>query len=91
MNQKLEGGMELGELHKRCNDIYNLTNSAKLPSLQYQINMQALVLNDYLKSVKIPTDNLCSFCCKEKETVEHFYWHCEKVNDLWILAVAIIC
>ena len=32
---------------------------------------------------KIRDDNICSFCKREPEKLEHLFWYCEIVQDFW--------
>ena len=75
-----------------CNDldwnlIYTLPFSLHLESkfswFQYRINTRILSTNTYLKRINILDDDLCTFCSKERETISHIMFYCEKVQPLW--------
>ena len=48
--------------------------------MQYRINHKILVTNSFLSKIKVISNDLCSFCAKEKETVEHVLYDCENVT-----------
>ena len=61
---------------------FEITKNSKLQWLQYRINHKILVTNKLLFKLGIKDNNLCFFCEREIETVEHLLWHCQKVQDL---------
>lgn len=51
---------------------------------QYRINHMILATNASLfKMGKKETDQ-CTFCNEQVETLEHIFWGCHKVNELWV-------
>ena len=53
-------------------------------SLQYQILRGSLVTNKFLKISGINSNDNCTFCNNEVETLEHLFWKCQKVQKFWI-------
>ena len=53
-------------------------------SLQYQILQRSLVTNKFLKVSGINSNDNCTFCNSEVETLEHLFWRCQKVQNFWI-------
>ena len=58
-------------------NIKKITNYVKLMSFQYRFLHRAIVLNDKLKIWKLREDDNCTNCGKERETLEHFFYHCK--------------
>ena len=50
---------------------------------QYRILNKILGSKDYLKKLKITTDNMCSFCGKYEENIDHLFNKCKEVTSLW--------
>ena len=75
--------LEYEELVRHFNRIYTITNVPKLRSFQYRILSKALITNVQLKHFNIRTDNLCTFCLTETETVSHLFVDCKYVICLW--------
>ena len=71
---------DLGALFINCRKV---TNVGKYRSFQYRMLHNAIVTNIDLMHWKIKESDLCSFCQKERETVKHLFWECEKVRVLW--------
>ena len=67
--------------------IYNIPvkccNNTKMHWFQYRILHRILATNDLLMKYKIRDDNICSFCKREPEKLEHLFWYCEVVQDFW--------
>ena len=70
--------------------LYCVTNYACLYCFQYQILTRSLVTNKDLFNYKICTDNLCAFCEKAAETIEHLLYECEYVQMFyfWVIRFA---
>ena len=64
-------------------DIHKLTNVAKYRSFQYRLLQRGLVTNLQLHKWKIMSNNLCSFCHEQVESLSHLFWHCTIVKALW--------
>ena len=69
------------------NKIYRLpfyiTKNSKLQWLQYRINHRILGTNKLLYKIKVSQNNKCTFCSDSIETIEHIFWTCPKVFDVW--------
>ena len=67
--------------------IYNIPvkccNNTKMHWFQYRILHRILATNDLLMKYKIRDDNICSFCKREPEKLEHLFWYCEVVQNFW--------
>ena len=71
------------EFNANFRKIYLTTNYPKLRSFQYRTLHRALVLNIHLFHWGMRSDNRCSFCQKEKETMKHLFIECGEVQKLW--------
>ena len=60
-----------------------MTNYTKLRSFQFRLMHNALIFNRELFYWKKKDSKLCSNCNKVTETLCHFYWDCEWVQNLW--------
>ena len=63
--------------------LYSCTNIGRLRSFQYRLLQNAIVLNIHLFRWGMRSDNLCSFCVEERETVKHVFYRCGEVQKLW--------
>ena len=61
-------------------NVFKTTNDKKLQWLQYRINQRILTTNTFLKKIKISNNDMCTFCFREKETIEHVLYEFEKVQ-----------
>ena len=75
-----DGILDFGELHR---DIYRITNVPKYRSFQYRLLQRGLVTNIQLTEWKMIESDLCSYCCKHRETVVHLFVECEVVMTIW--------
>lgn len=68
-------------------NIYRLpfitTKNSKLQWLQYRITHRILGTNEFLNKINLIPSNKCEFCKESVETIEHIFWSCTKVFDLW--------
>jgi hypothetical protein len=55
----------------------------KLKWFQMKIYYRILVTNSMLCSMKVVDTNVCNFCKIEKDTVFHYLWECEHVQNFW--------
>ena len=51
-------------------------------STRYKIITRIVATNSLLEKMKITDTNACEYC-KERENIEHKYWHCPKVQSFW--------
>ena len=63
--------------------LYTVTNSSKIRSFNYRMLHGALVLNTHLYRWNMRSDNLCSFCETNREDVQHLFFECKYVIELW--------
>ena len=56
----------------------------KLKWFQVRICHRTLVTNTVLKEMGIVDSNVCSFCRREKDTIEHYLWDCEYSKEFWL-------
>ena len=56
---------------------------SKLQWLQFQILHRIIPTNDYLYKLKKANSPICSFCKIEIENIDHLFFKCPLVNDLW--------
>ena len=52
-------------------------------AFQFKILNSILFTNSKLFKIGYRTDNLCSFCKRESETIRHFFWDCPYSNSFW--------
>ena len=45
--------------------------------------MRIVPTNTYLFKCKLAISNLCDFCNSYTETVNHFFWECQKSQQFW--------
>ena len=64
-------------------NIPSLTISNRLRSFQFRFLHNALVLNTHLYHWNIRSNNLCSMCNNEREDLEHLFFNCYVVRDIW--------
>ena len=82
-----EGEFDVCEM---TSQIKYITPVIKLRSFQYRMLHRALVTKKNLHRWKIKDNNLCVFCKKCEETVQHIFGVCEKVIPIWVAAKQII-
>ena len=61
----------------------NITKEQKLIVLQWKILHKLYATNIYLKTIGISDTDQCRYC-KEKESLEHFFFSCKKSKPLWV-------
>ena len=55
----------------------------KLKWFQFRINHNILTTNRSVSKYNRDQTDLCTFCKKNSETIQHLFWHCSKVNKFW--------
>ena len=58
-------------------------SNTKLHWFQYRILHRILATNDLLLKCGIKQDNLCTFCQRVPEKIEHLFWYCNIVMEFW--------
>ena len=82
-NQKLSTSWDIEDFNTLFKEIKRITNYTKMRDFQYRLLQRGIVLNTHLyRWGKIDT-NLCTFCTKEPETLEHIFTSCQEVRRLW--------
>lgn len=46
---------------------------------------RAIAAKSELKRRKMQIDSICQQCGEHEETVEHIFFHCEKVQRIWAI------
>ena len=75
--------MELTCILKSIKAINRITIDTRLRSFQYCIILHGLVANKHLLRYKLRTDNLCTFCKREPESVTHLLYACNEIQKIW--------
>ena len=57
--------------------------STKLRYFQFKILHRYLAVNKLLAQIGIIDSDLCSFCKREKENIQHFFWDCTELVSFW--------
>ena len=65
------------------NHINTVTIYNVLRSFQYKLLHRIIYFNDKLLLFKIVDINMCDFCNKEEDSIEHRFWHCCESKELW--------
>ena len=55
----------------------------KIRWFQIRLCHNILVTNSILKKMGIENSDKCSFCRKEKDSIQHYLWDCEFVQNFW--------
>ena len=62
---------------------FKVTKDSSLRWLQFRINHRILGTNYLLSKMNLSDTGKCTFCNEEKETIEHLFFDCIVVSDLW--------
>ena len=62
---------------------FNCTMDTKLRWFQYRILNRFLTTNSFMCKIGQRIDNICTFCKKEAETIEHLFVECKEVTNIW--------
>ena len=62
---------------------FNHTKDTKLRWFQYKILNRFLTTNSFMCKIVQRIDNICTFCKKEAETIEHLFVECKEVTSIW--------
>ena len=62
---------------------FKVAVDTKLREFQYKIRHRICYTNDMLFKFRIVDSPLCYFCGEEIETLEHFFFFCERVRTFW--------
>ena len=59
------------------------TRDTKLRWFQFRILHHILTTNRSVSKYMVNQSQLCTFCNNHSETIQHLFWHCEKVKTFW--------
>ena len=62
---------------------FNCTMDTKLRWFQYRILNRILTTNSFMCKIGQRIDDICTFCKKEAETIEHLFVECKVVKNIW--------
>ena len=51
--------------------------------MQYKIIHRILGVKYLLAKMKITNTSLCSFCGNQNETIQHLFYDCDRISELW--------
>ena len=71
------------EIEMAFHSINKSTSIVKYRSFQFRLLHQIVPFNNKLFHIGLVPNNLCTMCCKEKETMKHFFVQCEIAKDKW--------
>ncbi len=63
---------------------FKATIDTKLRELQFRILNRYIPTNKWLYKRKLIQSETCDFCNNAIEDIEHLFWYCEKVSDIWL-------
>ena len=61
------------------------TKSSKVQWFQYRIIHRILGTNEFLFKIRQKDNDKCIFCKEFTETIQHIFWTCPKISELWEL------
>ena len=70
-------------VHDAFKVCFKTTTDSSVQWLQFRILHRILPVSYYLKKIHIKTDDSCTFCKNESETILHVFFMCEKIMPLW--------
>ncbi len=62
---------------------HQCTKETKLRALQYKILHSSVATNSQLHRIGFVQSDLCTFCQRERETIDHLFVQCTHINILW--------
>ena len=63
---------------------FSVCKEIKLIEIQWKILHRIYPTNILLKKMNIKQTDICEFCEQnDLDTLEHFFYHCSKINQLW--------
>lgn len=60
-----------------------MTRDTKLRNFQYKFIHRIIATNSFLYRINVVDSSSCTFCGESDETLDHLFWHCNKVGDIW--------
>ena len=83
--QKLKSDLNLSD--EALKNAFLLPHSATfepyVKAFQYKVLNSILYTNSKLHKIGYISDNLCSFCKQESETLQHFFYDCSHSSSFW--------
>ena len=83
--QKLKSDLNLSD--EELKNAFLLPHSATfepyVKAFQYKVLNSILYTNSKLHKIGYISDNLCSFCKQESETLQHFFYGCSHSSSFW--------
>jgi hypothetical protein len=58
--------------------------SNKIRDIQYKILLRIIPCRHLLYKMKMVNSPICTFCFLEQQTIEHMFFHCMVVKNLWL-------
>ena len=80
---KLDFNLSNDDLRKAFLLPHSIAFEPYVKAFQFKILNSILFTNSKLFKIGYRTDNLCSFCKRESETIRHFFWDCPYSNSFW--------
>jgi hypothetical protein len=65
------------------NNIFKATIDSVLRNFQYKFLFRIIPTNKLLLKQKLACSNLCDFCSRNVESIEHLFWECSHVQEFW--------
>lgn len=62
---------------------HEFSRESRLLWFQYRVVHRILATNKLLHNIKLVRNPLCTFCQQEIESLEHLFYYCELVTNLW--------
>ena len=80
---KIHADVDVSEIQNAFKNINKYVSVVKYRSFQYRLLHGVVFLNDRLVHYGISSTNLCTFCNRSKETVEHLFIECSVTKQVW--------
>ena len=81
--KKLTIAIDIEELKKIVQNIYEVSSVTKLRNFQFRLLYNKIFCNDVLIHWNKVMSNLCDFCLVDKQTITHLLVNCKYVCPLW--------
>lgn len=78
-NIKIDNEQEWQQI---CERTFSSSRETKLQSLQYKLINRVIPCGVHLKQLRIRETDLCPLC-DQRDSVVHFFYKCQKVQDFW--------
>ena len=81
--QRTNEEINVDDLVQFATNITKITICVKLRSFQYRLLINAILTNRHLHLFGILDTDRCSFCLTELDTIEHMFYYCDRVQQIW--------